>query len=65
MRWNNIYFSSELSVSLIEGNLSEHISKNVAKCIQMFAVKTEQQLETGSEAAQVIGKFTKIWWTVF
>lgn len=48
-------FFSELSVSLIEEHLSEQISKNVAKSIKMFAVKTEQQLETGSEAAQVIG----------
>ncbi|KAJ8954370.1 hypothetical protein NQ318_011043 [Aromia moschata] len=31
--------SSELSVALIEENLSEQISKNVAKCIKMFCVK--------------------------
>lgn len=54
MIYNNFFFS-ELSVSLIEEHLSEQISKNVAKSIKMFAVKTEQQLETGSEAAQVIG----------
>lgn len=42
-------------MALIEENLSEQISKNVAKSIKMFAVKTEQQLETGPEAAQVIG----------
>nr|XP_023014138.1 conserved oligomeric Golgi complex subunit 5 [Leptinotarsa decemlineata] len=47
--------TSELSVALIEENLSEQISKNVSKSIKMFAVKTEQQLETGPEAAQVIG----------
>ncbi|XP_018576829.1 conserved oligomeric Golgi complex subunit 5 [Anoplophora glabripennis] len=47
--------TSELSVALIEQNLNEQTSKNVAKCIKMFAVKTEQQLETGPEAAQVIG----------
>ncbi|XP_050507229.1 conserved oligomeric Golgi complex subunit 5 [Diabrotica virgifera virgifera] len=47
--------TSELSVALIEENLSEQIGKNVSKCIKMFAVKTEQQLETGPEAAQVIG----------
>ncbi|CAG9825143.1 unnamed protein product [Phaedon cochleariae] len=46
--------TSELSVALIEENLSEQISKNVAKCIKMYAVKTEQQLETGPDAAQVI-----------
>ncbi|KAJ8920765.1 hypothetical protein NQ315_004905 [Exocentrus adspersus] len=47
--------TNELSVALVEQNLSEQISKNVTKCIKMFAVKTEQQLETGSEASQVIG----------
>ncbi|KAG5889011.1 hypothetical protein JTB14_033940 [Gonioctena quinquepunctata] len=47
--------TSELSVALIEENLSEQISKSVIKCIKMFAVKTEQQLETGPDAAQVIG----------
>lgn len=44
-------------MALIEQNLNEQTSKNVAKCIKMFAVKTEQQLETGPEAAQVIGRF--------
>ncbi|CAH0557010.1 unnamed protein product [Brassicogethes aeneus] len=47
--------TSELSVALVEEHLSEKVSKNVAKCVKMFAVKTEQQLETGPEAAQVIG----------
>ncbi|XP_057656246.1 conserved oligomeric Golgi complex subunit 5 [Diorhabda carinulata] len=46
---------SELSVALIEENLSDRVSKNISKCIKMFAVKVEQQLETGPEAAQVIG----------
>lgn len=40
----------------MEENLSEQISKNATKSIKMFAAKTEQQLETGSEASQVIGK---------
>ncbi|XP_044751811.1 conserved oligomeric Golgi complex subunit 5 [Coccinella septempunctata] len=47
--------SSNLSVALIEENLSRKISKNVSKCIKMFAVKTEQQLDTGPDSAQVIG----------
>ncbi|KAJ8964313.1 hypothetical protein NQ317_014825 [Molorchus minor] len=47
--------TSELSVALIEENLSEQIAKNVSKCIKMFCVKTEQQLETGPDALQVIG----------
>ena len=46
---------SELSVALIEDNLSEKICKNVSKSIRMYALKTEQQIETGPEAAQVIG----------
>ncbi|CAG9771942.1 unnamed protein product [Ceutorhynchus assimilis] len=47
--------TSELSMALVEEHLSEQTAKNVAKCMKMFAVKTEQQLETGPEAAQVIG----------
>ncbi|EFA03811.1 Conserved oligomeric Golgi complex subunit 5-like Protein [Tribolium castaneum] len=47
--------STELSVALIEETLSEKICKNVSKSIKMFALKTEQQIETGPEAAQVIG----------
>lgn len=47
--------TSELSVALIEEQLSNRVAKNVAKCIKMFGVKTEQQLETGPEATQVIG----------
>lgn len=46
--------TSELSVALIEEHLSNRVAKNVSKCINMFAVKTEQQLETGPEAIQVI-----------
>lgn len=44
-------------MALVEEHLSEQVAKNVGKCIKMFAVKTEQQIETGPEAAQVIGKF--------
>nr|CAH7733118.1 unnamed protein product [Callosobruchus chinensis] len=47
--------TGELSIALVEENLSEQVSKNVAKCIKMFAVKVEQQVESGPEAAQVIG----------
>ncbi|VEN55179.1 unnamed protein product [Callosobruchus maculatus] len=45
--------TGELSIALVEENLSEQVSKNVAKCIKMFAVKVEQQVESGPEAAQV------------
>ncbi|KAL3282359.1 hypothetical protein HHI36_005545 [Cryptolaemus montrouzieri] len=47
--------SSNLSVALIEENLSEKISRNISKCIKMFVVKTEQQLDSGPDSAQVIG----------
>ncbi|KAF5273590.1 hypothetical protein FQR65_LT04588 [Abscondita terminalis] len=46
--------TNELSVALIEECLSEKIAKNVSKCIRMFAVKTEQLVATGPDAAQVI-----------
>lgn len=42
-------------MALVEDQLSEKVSKNVAKCIKVFAMKTEQQLSTGPDAAQVIG----------
>lgn len=49
-------FFSELSVALVEETLSEKIAKNLAKCIKLFAVKSEQQISSGPEAAQVIGQ---------
>lgn len=42
-------------MALIEEILSKKMCKNVSKSIKMFALKTEQQIETGPEAAQVIG----------
>lgn len=39
----------------MEENLSEKTAKNVSKCVKMYAVKTEQLIATGPEAAQVIG----------
>lgn len=47
--------TSELSVALVEENLSEKVCKNVSKSVKMFALKTEQQIETGPEAAQILG----------
>lgn len=44
-------------MSLVEDNLSEKIGKNVSKCIRLFGVKSEQQIATGPDASQVIGKF--------
>ncbi|XP_066261823.1 conserved oligomeric Golgi complex subunit 5 [Euwallacea similis] len=46
--------TSELSVALVEEHLNEQVAKNVGKCVKMFAVKTEQQISTGPEAAQVL-----------
>ncbi|KRT82944.1 hypothetical protein AMK59_3911, partial [Oryctes borbonicus] len=46
--------TNELSVTLVEDYLNEKVSKNVVKGIKMYAVKTEQQLASGPEAAQVI-----------
>lgn len=45
----------------MENNLNEKVARNVAKCIKMYAVKTEQQLASGSEASQVIGKLLLVY----
>lgn len=47
--------TNELTVALVENELIEKSAKNIVKCVNMFAVKTEQKLSTGSDAAQVIG----------
>lgn len=41
-------------MALVEENLLEKVAKNVAKCIKVYAMKTEQLLATGPDAAQVI-----------
>ncbi|KAI4465405.1 conserved oligomeric golgi complex component 5 [Holotrichia oblita] len=46
--------TNELSVTLVEDRLNEKVAKNVVKGIKMYAVKTEQQLASGGDAAQVI-----------
>ncbi|KAI4465399.1 conserved oligomeric golgi complex component 5 [Holotrichia oblita] len=48
--------TNELSVTLVEDRLNEKVAKNVVKGIKMYAVKTEQQLASGGDAAQVIGQ---------
>jgi len=50
--------SSELNVASVDFQLSVTVSKNVAKTIQLFAVKCEQLLSTDGEASQVIGVVT-------
>ncbi|KAM6437523.1 conserved oligomeric Golgi complex subunit 5 [Liasis olivaceus] len=51
--------ASELNVAAVDVNLSFAVSKNVAKTIQLFSVKSEQLLSTQGEASQVIGPLTE------
>uniref|UniRef100_A0A8C9YYH0 Conserved oligomeric Golgi complex subunit 5 n=1 Tax=Sander lucioperca TaxID=283035 RepID=A0A8C9YYH0_SANLU len=51
--------SSELNVASVDPNLSLAVSKNAAKTIQLFCVKSEQLLCTQGEASQVIGPLTE------
>ncbi|XP_058046328.1 conserved oligomeric Golgi complex subunit 5 [Ahaetulla prasina] len=51
--------ASELNVAAVDANLSLAVSKNVAKTIQLFGVKSEQLLSTQGEASQVIGPLTE------
>ncbi|XP_062611400.1 conserved oligomeric Golgi complex subunit 5-like isoform X4 [Saccostrea cucullata] len=50
--------SSELNVANVDAKLCNTVAKNVAKTIQLFAVKSEQLLVTDGEASQVIGPST-------
>lgn len=43
-------------MALVEDALSTKVARSIGKCVKMFAVKTEQQLATGPDACQVIGK---------
>lgn len=54
--------SSELSMSLVEDNLSEKIGRNVSKCIRLYGVKSEHQIASGPDASQVIGKLKICLW---
>uniref|UniRef100_A0AAQ4PPP7 Conserved oligomeric Golgi complex subunit 5 n=1 Tax=Gasterosteus aculeatus aculeatus TaxID=481459 RepID=A0AAQ4PPP7_GASAC len=51
--------SSELNVASVDPKLSLAVSKNAAKTIQLFCVKSEQLLCTQGEASQVIGPLTE------
>ncbi|XP_067324913.1 conserved oligomeric Golgi complex subunit 5 [Anolis sagrei] len=51
--------ASELNVAAVDPNLSLAVSKNVAKTIQLFGVKSEQLLSTQGDASQVIGPLTE------
>ncbi|XP_017170542.1 conserved oligomeric Golgi complex subunit 5 isoform X4 [Mus musculus] len=49
----------ELNVAAVDANLTLAVSKNVAKTIQLYAVKSEQLLSTQGDASQVIGPLTE------
>ncbi|KAG6936066.1 component of oligomeric golgi complex 5, partial [Chelydra serpentina] len=51
--------ASELNVAAVDPNLSLAVSKNVAKTIQLYGVKSEQLLSTQGDASQVIGPLTE------
>ncbi|CAM2098561.1 unnamed protein product [Caretta caretta] len=51
--------ASELNVAAVDSNLSLAVSKNVAKTIQLYGVKSEQLLSTQGDASQVIGPLTE------
>ncbi|XP_040268774.1 conserved oligomeric Golgi complex subunit 5 isoform X2 [Bufo bufo] len=50
---------SEMNVAAVDPNLCIAVSKNIAKTIQLFGVKSEQLLSTQGDASQVIGPLTE------
>jgi conserved oligomeric Golgi complex subunit 5 len=46
----------ELAVSMVESHLNKVVASNVANTIKLFCTKCEQQVVTGSESTQLIGK---------
>ncbi|XP_058930495.2 conserved oligomeric Golgi complex subunit 5 isoform X1 [Kogia breviceps] len=51
--------ASELNVAAVDADLTLAVSKNVAKTIQLYGVKSEQLLSTQGGASQVIGPLTE------
>uniref|UniRef100_A0A8C6BLR9 Conserved oligomeric Golgi complex subunit 5 n=1 Tax=Monodon monoceros TaxID=40151 RepID=A0A8C6BLR9_MONMO len=51
--------ASELNVAAVDADLTLAVSKNVAKTIQLYGVKSEQLLSTQGDASQVIGPLTE------
>ncbi|GAB5568447.1 conserved oligomeric Golgi complex subunit 5 isoform X2 [Prionailurus iriomotensis] len=51
--------ASELNVAAVDADLTIAVSKNVAKTIQLYGVKSEQLLSTQGDASQVIGPLTE------
>uniref|UniRef100_A0A8C7BKY8 Conserved oligomeric Golgi complex subunit 5 n=1 Tax=Neovison vison TaxID=452646 RepID=A0A8C7BKY8_NEOVI len=51
--------ASELNVAAVDADLTLAVSKNVAKTVQLYGVKSEQLLSTQGDASQVIGPLTE------
>uniref|UniRef100_A0A6I8QCX2 Conserved oligomeric Golgi complex subunit 5 n=1 Tax=Xenopus tropicalis TaxID=8364 RepID=A0A6I8QCX2_XENTR len=51
--------ASEMNVAAVDPSLSSAVSKNIAKTIQLYGVKSEQLLSTQGDASQVIGPLTE------
>ncbi|XP_033294768.1 conserved oligomeric Golgi complex subunit 5 isoform X2 [Orcinus orca] len=51
--------ASELNVAAVDADLTLAVSKNVAKTIKLYGVKSEQLLSTQGDASQVIGPLTE------
>ncbi|XP_006882749.1 PREDICTED: conserved oligomeric Golgi complex subunit 5 [Elephantulus edwardii] len=51
--------ASELNIAAVDVNLTLAVSKNVAKTIHLYGVKSEQLLSTQGDASQVIGPLTE------
>ncbi|XP_007943288.2 conserved oligomeric Golgi complex subunit 5 [Orycteropus afer afer] len=51
--------ASELNIAAVDVNLTLAVSKNVAKTVQLYGVKSEQLLSTQGDASQVIGPLTE------
>ncbi|KAG8439924.1 hypothetical protein GDO86_005914 [Hymenochirus boettgeri] len=50
---------SEMNVAAVDSDLCWAVSKNIAKTIQLYGVKSEQLLSTQGDASQVIGPLTE------
>ncbi|KAM4748513.1 conserved oligomeric Golgi complex subunit 5 [Rhinophrynus dorsalis] len=51
--------ASEMNVAAVDPHLCLAVSKNIAKTIQLYGVKSEQLLSTQGDASQVIGPLTE------
>ncbi|XP_075414657.1 conserved oligomeric Golgi complex subunit 5 [Tenrec ecaudatus] len=51
--------ASELNIAAVDVSLTLAVSKNVAKTVQLYGVKSEHLLSTQGDASQVIGPLTE------